>query len=281
MHKNVINVRENVVPRSWLQTLPHPYHVCMTDGRRGVKALGSPHESVLLPPKGESKLIPARVMKLDRVERIGQINHTIKAGSSSNGSHDFIVLSHNRRYGRSGGVQGPEINSHSPSHTVSLQDRPERGIADGLHGLDDTPLQEPLDCLSNAYFSVNGAFILSLRQRVPAFYEDASIANSSTFRLVSYPYFRKFLDPRVRSDPANRKGGFQGSAVMDSINKVRTSRNLPQEAVGQVNARGRNWLLHTRVRGRRCTRTLRSHCRWRRRLLCLLRGGRARWDWLR
>ncbi|KAL8215476.1 UNVERIFIED_CONTAM: hypothetical protein K2H54_003581 [Gekko kuhli] len=94
---NVINVRENVIPRSRLQALPHPYHVRVTDGRRRVKALGSPHESVLLPPK----------------------------------------------------------------------------------------------------------------------------------------------------------------------------------------ARGRDWLLHTRVRGRRCTRTLRSHCRWRRRLLCLLRGGRARCGWLR
>ncbi|KAL8220863.1 UNVERIFIED_CONTAM: hypothetical protein K2H54_055767 [Gekko kuhli] len=96
MYKNVINVRENVIPRSRLQALPHPYHVRVTDGRRRVKALGSPHESVLLPPKGESKLIPARVMKLDRVKRIGQINHTVKAGPSSNGSHDFIVLRHNR-----------------------------------------------------------------------------------------------------------------------------------------------------------------------------------------
>ncbi|KAL8190671.1 UNVERIFIED_CONTAM: hypothetical protein K2H54_058542 [Gekko kuhli] len=235
MNKNVINVRKNVVPRGWLQALPHPDHMCMTDGRGRVKSLGSPHESVLLSPKGESKLVPARVMKFDLVKRIGQINHTIKAGSSSNGSHDFIVLRHNRRYRRSGGIQCPKINSHPPSHTVSLQDGPERGIADGLHWSNDTPLQESLNCLGNSYLSANGVFILSLGRRVPALNEDAGIANRSTLRLVSYPNFRKFLYPRVRPNPANRERCLQGSASMDGINKVRTSRNLPQESIGQVN----------------------------------------------
>ncbi|KAL8206795.1 UNVERIFIED_CONTAM: hypothetical protein K2H54_026207 [Gekko kuhli] len=123
MNQHVINVRKNVVPRCRLQALPNPHHVGMANRQGGVKALRCLLESVLLAPESKSKLVPTRLVQPDRVKRIGQINHTVEAGSSGNGGHDLIVFHHNGSYRWRGSIQSSEIDSHSPSHPVSLQDR--------------------------------------------------------------------------------------------------------------------------------------------------------------